>query len=432
MRTLDEYDCDNVDDSALTILSGIKKKGNDIYIIPRPSDDGKVILYYDAEFDTLEYTDSELWYEDGISTPQRLTFGKVLREAKINKIPITKNKKEKIIDIIHHITDEDVAYEPILPSSFDIAKTMASLGNTNGGYLIIGCSKESEVLGISDEFNIEKTIQESIQYSEYFERVQTEKMDISGKIIISIRVEKSNKDILIDARKYVRYGTMIVEDLEDAAKPTIITEGKTDWKHLKKALERFQSDGLYTELDIQFLEYEDMDMGDAELDRMVQTFSKIEQPKKYIFMFDRDNPKYVKKYAEKEFNDYGNNVYTFCIPKISKELDQICIEFYYKKEDLKTIDTNNRRIFLGEEFLPNGNSKCSRYVTEKRNAKPLDILDRDKKVYLKEDNEWSNNIALSKNDFTSNIVNNIDGFNDFDIEYFQLIFNVIEKIYKKK
>jgi len=256
-------------------------------------------------------------------------------------------------------------------------------------------------------------------------------LDISGKTIISVKIEKSNEDILIDNKKYIRFGSIIIEELEDNTKPIIITEGKTDWKHLKKALERFQDDRFYTDLDIQFLEYEDMNMGDAELDRMVQTYSKIEQTKKYIFMFDRDNNTYVKKYAKEEFNNHGNNVYSFCIPKISDELDEICIEFYYKEKDLTTKDENGKQIFIGKDFLSNGNSKCGKYITEKRHAKPLDILDRDKKVYLKEDNEWSSNIALSKNNFTNNVINDVTGFDDFDIEYFKLVFDVVEKIHNK-
>lgn len=428
LNNLDEYNCDNVDDSALTVLSGITKNGNDIYIIPRPSDNGKVIIYHDSEFDTLEYSDSELWYEDGASIPKKLTFGKVLREAKINKIPIRRTKQEKIIDIIHNIAGEDTAYEPILPSSYDIAKTMASLANTNGGYFIIGCSKESDILGISAEFNIDERIQESIKYSKYFEELEFQKMDISGKTILIVKIEKSKDDIFIVDKKYIRFGSIITEELEDNTKPIIITEGKTDWKHLKKALERFQAKGLYSDLGIQFLEYEDMNMGDAELDRMVQTYSKIEQTKKYIFMFDRDNNTYVKKYAKEEFNNHKNNVYSFCIPKINDDLDEICIEFYYKEAELTTKDDNGKRIFIGKEFLGNGNSKCGKYVTEKRNTKALDILDRDKKVYLRTDIQWENNIALSKNDFTKNIVNDIDGFDSFDIDHFKLIFDVIDKI----
>lgn len=429
LNNLDEYNCDNVDNSALTVLSGITKNGNDIYIIPRPSDNGKVIIYHDSEFDTLEYSDSELWYEDGVSIPKKLTFGKVLREAKINKIPITRSKEEKIIDIIHNIAGEDTAYEPILPSSFDIAKTMASLANTNGGYFIVGCSKESDILGINAEFNLGERIQESIKYSKYFEELEFQQMDISGKTIIIVKIDKANETIHIEGRKYIRYGSIIIEELADNNKPLIITEGKTDWKHIKKALERFKNNGLYTDLDIQFLEYEDMNMGDGELDRMVQTYCKTEQPKKHIFIFDRDNSKFVNKYGNEKFNNHENNVYSFCIPKICDELDQICIEFYYKEADLTTEDEDGKRIFIGKEFNPrNGISKCGKYVTAKRNAKDLDILDRDKEVYLKEDNDWNNNIALSKNDFTNNIINDLEGFDNFDIEYFKLIFDVIESI----
>ena len=428
LDSLDEYDCKNVDSSALTILSGIKKNGNDIYIIPRPSDNGKVILYYESEYDTLEYADSELWYEDGTSTPKKLTFGKVLREAKINKIPIVKNNQKNIIDIVYDPENEDIIYESISPSSFDIAKAMASLANTNGGYLIIGCTKESEIVGIDSEFDIERLAEKAIEYSDYFKRFSFEEKNIDGKIVISIKVEKSDEDVLIDNKKYILFGSIITEDL-GSDKPLIITEGKTDWKHLKKALERFQKDGLYTDLDIEFLKYENMNMGDGELDRMVQTYSKIEQPKRYIFMFDRDNTKYVKNYAKEEFNNHGNNIYSFCIPKINDKLDEICIEFYYKEVDLTTKDKNGKKIFIGKEFNPkNGISKCGKYMTEKRNAKELDILDRDKKVYLIDDKEWENNIALSKNDFTNNVINDIEGFNNFDIENFKLIFDVIVKV----
>ena len=80
-------------------------------------------------------------------------------------------------------------------------------------------------------------------------------------------------------------------------KVLIITEGKTDWKHLKKALERFWKSSIYLDLNIKFNEYEETDMGDAELDSMVRTYSKNEQFPRHIFLFDRDNKKYVQKYG---------------------------------------------------------------------------------------------------------------------------------------
>jgi hypothetical protein len=65
-----------------------------------------------------------------------------------------------------------------------------------------------------------------------------------------IKVEKSTTNILIENKKYIRLGSIIEEEKESNDKPLIITEGKTDWKHLKKALERFKNNGLYLRLQI--------------------------------------------------------------------------------------------------------------------------------------------------------------------------------------
>ena len=63
--------------------------GREIYVIARPSDYDEVILYYDAEIDTLDYTkDFELWIDNGKSVPEKLTFGKILRLTGVNKIPL--------------------------------------------------------------------------------------------------------------------------------------------------------------------------------------------------------------------------------------------------------------------------------------------------------------------------------------------------------
>lgn len=88
LRTTQGYD---LTDSVLihkTIFTA-KKDGREIYIIARPSDYDEVILYYDAEIDTLDYTkDFELWIEDGKSKPEKLTFGRILRLTGVNRIPL--------------------------------------------------------------------------------------------------------------------------------------------------------------------------------------------------------------------------------------------------------------------------------------------------------------------------------------------------------
>lgn len=216
------------------------------------------------------------------------------------------------------------------------------------------------------------------------------------------------------------------------ARPIIITEGKTDWKHLKKTLEKFKNQGLYSSLDIEFLEYEEnIRMGDSALDSMVEAFKKTPQSQKIIFMFDRDNDTYTRKYANQEFNDHSNNIYSFCIPKISDELDIISLEFYYKEDDLKVSDTNQRRLFIGKEFYKSGNSNCGNFETDKKDkCEKLVIIDE--KVFKKEDLAHTTSIALSKNAFAEYILNDEENFNEFDIENFKKIFDLIEKIIREQ
>lgn len=86
----DGYDLTDILEIAPTIYV-IKKHDQEIYLMIRPSDYNQVIIYYDSEFDLLDYkTDWELWVEDGKSEPQKLTFGKILKLTGINKIPLRK------------------------------------------------------------------------------------------------------------------------------------------------------------------------------------------------------------------------------------------------------------------------------------------------------------------------------------------------------
>lgn len=217
-----------------------------------------------------------------------------------------------------------------------------------------------------------------------------------------------------------------IVDLE--SKPIIITEGQTDWKHLKKALERFKKDGLYLDLDLKFLEYDNkIQMGDTSLRSMLEGYKKAPQNKRIIFIFDRDNTDILSKYGDLEFNNHGNNVYSFCIPKIDSNLDLISIEFFYSESDLKKQDSEKRRLFIGTEFHQNGNSKCGNFqIKEKNKANKLTIIDSF--VYKKDDIEWINSVALSKNSFADNIMNEVENFKNFDLEHFKLIFNIIKKI----
>ncbi|MEH1901161.1 MAG: AAA family ATPase [Nostoc sp.] len=121
-------------------------------------------------------------------------------------------------------------------------------------------------------------------------------------------------------------------------KPRIITEGKTDWKHLKKALIRLQVQRKFKQLDIEFLEYEnEIQMGDGELIKMCEQFAKTLHDKKVIFIFDRDSQDIIKKAnGNNLFKDWGNNVFfVYQFHHIEQSIQISLLNFIIKMMKLK-------------------------------------------------------------------------------------------------
>jgi len=88
LDNLEDYDCSEMEDTAPTVIGGIKKNGIPVTIVARPSDYGEVIIYYSSEKDTLDYENAELWIENGKNTPRLLTLGEILKNTGINRIPV--------------------------------------------------------------------------------------------------------------------------------------------------------------------------------------------------------------------------------------------------------------------------------------------------------------------------------------------------------
>lgn len=210
------------------------------------------------------------------------------------------------------------------------------------------------------------------------------------------------------------------------SRPLIITEGKTDWKHLKAAFHHLQSE--YPNLEFDFHEYEnEIEMGDSQLDQIVDSYKKTALDKKVIAIFDRDAKAYLTKYGSEPVTKINENLYAFCIPSINEQLDEISIEYYYKDHDLKRLDVQGRRLFDGKEFDNFGVSLNNTFLTDLRNkAGKLKIIDS--AVYNFEERENKNNIALSKNEFAENILHKKEGFENLDFENFRKIFDIIQTI----
>jgi hypothetical protein len=75
----------------------VKKLGQDIYIIARPSDFEQIILYYNMEKEFLDYDkDCELWVENGSGeAPQKITLGRILKITEVNRITLRSLKDDR-------------------------------------------------------------------------------------------------------------------------------------------------------------------------------------------------------------------------------------------------------------------------------------------------------------------------------------------------
>lgn len=216
--------------------------------------------------------------------------------------------------------------------------------------------------------------------------------------------------------------------LQESSKPLIVTEGKTDWMHLKAALNALSNCYPMLHDAVEFYEYEDIEMGDTKLKQTLENLKDIPQSRKIIGVFDRDNKVITKDYADREFNILGNNVYALCIPAIDDTLDAISTEYYYLEDDLKRQDINGRRLFDEKEFIErSGNSYCGSYqMNGNKCTGKLKIVDSG--VYHANDPEWKNSLALSKSDFAKNVLDKTVEFNNIDFTNFKKIFDIIEKI----
>lgn len=248
-------------------------------------------------------------------------------------------------------------------------------------------------------------------------------------------------------------------DKSNTEKPLIVTEGATDWRHIKAAFQALKEDEEYAwlnELDFDFLEYspvkdEDIDeaettirikMSADELKAMASDYCKIPQKRRMIFVADRDVSNIVKQFdGEKGYKSWGNNVYTMVlpVPEHRKETPDICIEFLYHDEDIvKRVNINGlqRRVFLGNEFDKYGHYYDGDivYFCKDLNAvgpEKLTIIDgcSDKKVIKIGVNESEKtNYALSKMNFAKMVLNKQEPFDNMDFKGFIPLFETIRDI----
>ena len=242
---------------------------------------------------------------------------------------------------------------------------------------------------------------------------------------------------------------------EHQGKPLVITEGSTDWKHMKNAFQKLKEKGMihhHDSTDFDFLEYEPLnskneantklEMGNKDLVVMCKQFSKIKQHYKIIFIADADDDKTTKEFTSDSgaYKKWGNNVFSFVIPlpEHRQSTPKICIEHYYTDDIIKCPVICNgieRRLYMGNEFNHDGISLDGQLFCRDRNScgpDNINVIDgtSEKRIYKIGDSKQTN-LALSKMNFVKKISENDMDYKGINYDPFCRIFDIIEEIIKE-
>ncbi|NOS91198.1 MAG: RNA-directed DNA polymerase [Cyclobacteriaceae bacterium] len=274
---------------------------------------------------------------------------------------------------------------------------------------------------------------------------------ISGKVhyIGYIRKKLTGSDKLYiklkkDLEKLIKEEDSIPKYQDNGSQlPLIITEGHTDWKHLKNALSHFK--GFKKDaIDVEFWEYEqNLKFGDSVLKKFCLKESHKPKSRKYICIFDRDSPEIIKSMNgdnNSSFKYWGNNVYSFCLPTPSnrENYSNISVEMYYTDSEVNTIDTDTgKSLFFTNQIKETIEvNLTNNTTTQKREIlkTPLAINEFDKKIFdYKVDlikNTTGVQVAHSKTVFASRVYNSHKDFSNFDLSEFEKVFTIISEIIK--
>lgn len=232
----------------------------------------------------------------------------------------------------------------------------------------------------------------------------------------------------------------------------ILTEGPTDWKHLKFHMNHLK-DRFTRDLNIHFQEYESsssqadvaykMDMGGNLLCDMCFAFSKRKNDEIYIFIADRDRGDVVKKLSSNDANQpfrvWGNHVYSIVLPVPEHRIStpRICIEHYYSDAEIKTeftcADGIKRRLYMGNEFDQYGRAINLDLFCVNREACGSDSIriisgsGKKERVISLTKNDGKN-YALGKAQFVEHICNNELKISKDTEKAFEKLFEVIRKV----
>ena len=238
----------------------------------------------------------------------------------------------------------------------------------------------------------------------------------------------SDKLLSLEAKNHVL--NSLIESTWDT--PLIITEWKTDWKHILGALKLY----FHTRSEFQnitennFLQYEHWEYWDNLINDLKILATR---PKRNIILWITDRDKW-----QQDYETYWNNVFKIRIPLPSFRQnsqdplkERISIEHYYTDNEIKTeieIEGKQKRLFMSEEFSNTWITSNQLFVYNKTDRKKAlekcKIIDDEVSELL----DTTKKVCLSKNQFADYVLSGTINISSVSRENFRPLLEKINEI----
>jgi hypothetical protein len=109
--------------------------------------------------------------------------------------------------------NEKLEYKAVLPPARSIAQIISSFANSLGGFLVLGIKESSSgiiINGLSEDFQATNVTHKAIDLLSPKPIVKYENIVFNGKRLYVIKVEKSNEEITLEGKAYIRKGDLSI------------------------------------------------------------------------------------------------------------------------------------------------------------------------------------------------------------------------------
>ena len=113
---------------------------------------------------------------------------------------------EEIQNIVGQPESQTLEYKAVLPPSRNVAQIISSFANTEGGFLILGVTDHSKIIGLSEDFHAYSITHKALDLLTPQPKVNYQYVNYGDKKLYVINVEKSDAIVSVEGKVFIRAG----------------------------------------------------------------------------------------------------------------------------------------------------------------------------------------------------------------------------------